>query len=95
VEALVLSGRQQTVSVLDDNNRIHIRKVQVGLQGQKLAEIVSGLNPGDHVVLGGQENYREGQRVNPLLTPEPASETLHETGGTIDVRADEKEGDSN
>ena len=95
VEALVLSGRQQTVSVLDDNNRIHIRKVQVGLQGQKLAEIVSGLNPGDHVVLGGQENYREGQQVNPLLTPEPASETLHETGGTIDVRADEKEGDSN
>jgi len=92
VEALVLNGRQQTVYVLDDGNRIHIRNVYVGLQGQKLAEIVSGLNPGDRVVLGGQENYREGQRVKPLVTSEPASDTVHETGGTIDMGADQNQG---
>jgi RND family efflux transporter MFP subunit len=92
VEALVLNGRQQTVYVLDDGNRIHIRNVHVGLQGQKLAEIVSGLNPGDRVVLGGQENYREGQRVKPLVTSEPASDTVHETGGTIDMGADQNQG---
>jgi hypothetical protein len=92
VEALVLNGRQQTVNVLDDGNRIHIRNVHVGLQGQKLAEIVSGLNPGDRVVLGGQENYREGQQVKPLVTSEPASDTVHETGGTIDMGADENPG---
>jgi RND family efflux transporter MFP subunit len=95
VEALVLNGRQQTVYVLDDNNCIHIRSVQAGLQGQKLVEIVSGLNPGDRVVIGGQESYREGQQVNPLLTPEPASDVVHETGGTIDIKAEEKEGGSN
>ena len=50
VEALVLNGKQQTVYVLDDSNRIHIRSVRLGLEGQKLAEIVSGLNPGDQVV---------------------------------------------
>src|SRR6202041_3471738 len=33
VEALVLNGQQETVYVLDDNNRIHIRNVAVGLQG--------------------------------------------------------------
>ena len=92
VEALVLNGKQQTVYVLDDGNRIHIRSVQVGLQGQKLAEIVGGLNPGDRVVLGGQENYHEGQQVNPLLAAEPASDTVHETGGTIDMNAGEKRG---
>jgi RND family efflux transporter MFP subunit len=92
VEALVLSGRRQTVYALDDDNRVHVRNVQVGLQGQKLCEIVSGLNPGDRVVIGGQESYREGQQVKPLLTPEPASDTVHETGGTIDLKADEKEG---
>jgi RND family efflux transporter MFP subunit len=92
VEALVLNGRQQTVYVLDDGNRIHIRNVHAGLQGQKLAEIVSGLNPGDRVVLGGQENYREGQRVKPLVTSEPASDTVHETGGTIDMGADQNQG---
>ena len=95
VEALVLSGRQQTVYVLDGDNRVHTRSVQVGLQGQRLAEIVGGLNPGDRVVIGGQESYREGQRVNPLLTPEPASDTVHETGGTIDIKAEEKEGGNN
>jgi RND family efflux transporter MFP subunit len=96
VEALVLNGQQQTVYVLDDANRIRVRDVEVGLQGQKLAEIVSGLSPGDRVVLGGQESYREGQQVTPLLTPEPASGTVHETGGTIDLKgemkAEEKEG---
>jgi RND family efflux transporter MFP subunit len=95
VEALVLNGNQQKVYVLDDNNRIHIRSVLVGLEGQKLAEIVSGLSPGDRVVLGGQENYREGQQVDPLLTSEPASDTAHETGGTIDMKAEEKEGGNN
>ncbi|MGA3213626.1 MAG: efflux RND transporter periplasmic adaptor subunit [Terriglobales bacterium] len=95
MEALVLSGRQENVYVLDNSNRIHIRSVQVGLQGQKLAEIVGGLSPGDRVVLGGQENGREGQQVSPLLTPEPASDTVHETGGTIDIKAEEKEGGNN
>ncbi|MGA3131952.1 MAG: efflux RND transporter periplasmic adaptor subunit [Terracidiphilus sp.] len=95
VEALVLNGNQQKVYVLDDNNRIHIRSVLVGLEGQKLAEIVSGLSPGDRVVLGGQENYREGQQVDPLLTSEPASDTAHETGGTIDMKAEENEGGNN
>jgi RND family efflux transporter MFP subunit len=92
MEALVLTGNRQTVYVLDDSNLIHIRSVQVGLEGQKLAEIVGGINPGDRVVIGGQENYREGQQVSPLLTPEPASDTVHETGGTIDMKAEEKEG---
>ena len=91
----MLNGNQQKVYVLDDNNRIHIRSVLVGLEGQKLAEIVSGLSPGDRVVLGGQENYREGQQVDPLLTSEPASDTAHETGGTIDMKAEENEGGNN
>jgi RND family efflux transporter MFP subunit len=95
VDALVLKGNQQTIYVLDDSNRVHIHRVRVGLEGQKLAEIISGLNQGDRVVLGGQENYREGQRVDPLLTPEPASDTVHETGGTIDMKAGEEEGGNN
>src|SRR5580704_12401187 len=52
VEALVLNRQQETVYVLDDSNHIHIRNVVVGLQGSKLAEITSGLKPGDRVVIG-------------------------------------------
>jgi RND family efflux transporter MFP subunit len=92
VEALVLNGQQETVYVLDDSNRIHIRNVAVGLQGSKLAEISNGLNPGDRVVVGGQDKYQEGEEVNPLLTASPASETVQETGGMIDMKADASTG---
>jgi RND family efflux transporter MFP subunit len=92
VEALVLNGQQETVYVLDDSNRIHIRNVAVGLQGSKLAEISSGLNPGDRVVVGGQDKYQEGEEVNPLLTASPASETVQESGGMIDMKAETSDG---
>jgi RND family efflux transporter MFP subunit len=92
VEALVLNGQQETVYVLDDGNRIHIRNVAVGLQGSKLAEISSGLNLGDRVVIGGQDKYQENEEVNALLTAEPASETAQETGGLIDMKAETSDG---
>jgi multidrug efflux pump subunit AcrA (membrane-fusion protein) len=87
VEALVLKGDRETVYALDADNQVHIRKVDVGLRGSKLAEIKSGLEPGDRVILGGQENYTEGERVSPILTQEPASEVVHESGGVIDLKA--------
>jgi RND family efflux transporter MFP subunit len=87
IEALVLNGDQQTVYCLDAQNRIRIRSVKVGLRGSKLAEIDSGLQPGDRVVIGGQEEYTEGERVTPILTQEPASEVVHETGGVTDPDA--------
>ena len=91
VEAIVLQGHNDVVYVLDNSNRVHIRQVAVGIQGQKLAEITGGLDPGDRVILGGQQNYHEGEEVNPLVTQEPASETIHQTGGTIDMKAEESE----
>lgn len=87
MEALVLNGRQETVYVLDSSNHVHVRNVQVGLQGQKLAQITAGLEPGERVILGGQQKYQEGEEVSPIMTAEPASEVYHETGGTIDMNA--------
>jgi RND family efflux transporter MFP subunit len=92
VEALVLSGQQQTVYVLDSSNHVHIRNVSVGLEGNKLAEITDELNPGDKVVIGGQQKYQEGEEVSPLVTAEPASETVQETGGMIDMKAEASNG---
>jgi RND family efflux transporter MFP subunit len=93
IEALVLKGDKQMVYCLDPDNRIRIRTVQVGIRGSKLAEIKSGLEPGDRVVLGGQENYTGGEQVVPLLTQEPASEVVHEAGGVIDMKAEAGEND--
>ncbi len=88
VEALVLNAqRQRSVYVLDSTNRVHIRNVTVGTQGSKLAEITSGLNPGERVILGGQDKYAEDETVSPLVTSTQASETVQETGGMIDLKA--------
>jgi multidrug efflux pump subunit AcrA (membrane-fusion protein) len=92
VESLVLNGQNETVYVLDDSNHVHIRTVTVGLQGSKLAEITSGLNPGDRVVVGGQDKYQEGEEVSPLLAASPASEIVQESGGMIDMKAEATEG---
>jgi RND family efflux transporter MFP subunit len=92
VEALVLNGQQRSVYALDASNRVHVRNVQMGIEGSKLAEIDSGLSPGDRVIIGGQEKYQDGEQVQPLLTPEPASETVQESGGMIDMKAEERNG---
>ncbi|HVN93317.1 MAG TPA: efflux RND transporter periplasmic adaptor subunit [Terracidiphilus sp.] len=88
VEALVLNAQgQQTVYVLGANNHVHIRVVQVGLEGTKLAQIVSGVGPGDRVLVGGQEKYHEDEEVSPAIASTPASETVHESGGMIDLKS--------
>ena len=92
VESLVLDGQQQTVYALDAGNHIHVRKVQVGLEGSKLAQITSGLNAGDRVVLGAQDKYQEDEIVNPIEAPGPASETVHESGGMIDMKSEQADG---
>jgi RND family efflux transporter MFP subunit len=90
IEAIVLHGRQEVVYVLDESNHIQIREVQVGIEGSKLAQIKSGLQPGERVILGGQEKYQEGEVVSPAVAQTPASETQQETGGTIDLKADDQ-----
>ncbi len=90
VEALVLKGNQETVYLLDVGNHIRTRNVEVGLRGSKLAEIKSGLEAGDRVILGAQDKYSEGQQVSPILTPEPASDVMREAGGVIDMKAEEE-----
>ncbi len=93
VEALVLRGAGETVYVLDASNRVRIRSVQVGLRGSKLAEIKGGVQPGDRVILGGQEKYAENGQVSPILTKEPASEVMSESGGVIDMKGEEAAND--
>lgn len=90
VEAIAIQGRQQVVYVLGANNHIHIRPVQVGIEGSKLAQIKSGLEPDDRVIVGGQDHYQDGEAVNPEVEQTQASETEQETGGTIDLKADEQ-----
>lgn len=90
LEALVLHGRQWVVYALDTNNHVHVRPVEIGIEGSKLAEIRSGLVPGERVIMGGQEKYQEDEAVNPEVADEPASEMQQMTGGMIDLNGGEE-----
>jgi RND family efflux transporter MFP subunit len=87
VGAIVLHGDQNQVYVLDSNNRVHIRNVQVGIRGNQLAEIQGGLNPGDQVILAAQSKYAENEAVTPVVEKTPASETAPQSGGMIDMES--------
>lgn len=94
VEALVLHNNQNEVYVLDADNRVHVRPVTVGLRGARLAEIKSGLQQGDRVILGGQQKYAEGEQVTPILTAEPSSDEMHLAGGVIDMQGEGSGGET-
>jgi RND family efflux transporter MFP subunit len=94
VGALVLHGTQQQVEVLDSGNRVHIRDVDVGIEGNQLAEIRSGLQPGDRIVVAAQGKYVEGEAVTPVVEKTPASETAPQSGGVIDMNGDTSAGDN-
>jgi RND family efflux transporter MFP subunit len=91
VEALVLRGGKEVVYVVDGEDHVRERAVQVGLEGSQLAEIKSGLEEGEHVIVGGQGKYQEGELVRPALTPTPASDVTRAPNSTIDLH-DEEEG---
>jgi RND family efflux transporter MFP subunit len=64
------------VIVVTPDNRIDIRKVQLGLQTETKFEVKSGLHGGDLVVTGNRATLKSGQEVRPKLvdlTPSPAS----------------------
>lgn len=85
VGALVLRGNGYQVYALDSLNHVHIRDVQVGLRGNQLVEIKSGLAAGDRVILAAQGKYAEGQALTPVMAKTPASESAPQSGGVIDM----------
>jgi membrane fusion protein, multidrug efflux system len=70
--SLVLFEDQQTVFVLNDDKVVQ-RKVKVGYVGDGLAEVLSGLNPGDLIVVAGQNAIRDGSKVQVTATREAGS----------------------
>ena len=88
VGAIVLHGSQQQVYALDSTNHVEIRNVTIGIRGNQLAEIQSGLRPGEQVILAAQGKYSQGEAVTPVVEKTPTSETAPQSGGMIDMQAD-------
>jgi hypothetical protein len=54
--------------VITPNNHVESRKVSLGLETATDVEVLSGLNEGDMVVIGGRSALQAGEEVKPKVT---------------------------
>ena len=86
-KALLVSERaldtdqgQKIVYVVDRDNRVASRHVQVGALHDGLRAISDGLKPGERVIVNGLQLVRPGMIVEPKLVDMPTSKTRTTTG---------------
>ncbi|MGD0213896.1 MAG: efflux RND transporter periplasmic adaptor subunit [Terriglobales bacterium] len=65
VQALNHEGNKSTVFVVNQNGELEDRTVQLGLETSTDAEIVSGLNEGEEVVVSDRSGLKAGEKVHP------------------------------
>jgi RND family efflux transporter MFP subunit len=59
------AGDQTTIMLVDPNNTLQERKITLGIQTANEAEVRSGLNEGDRVVVSDRSGLKAGTQVRP------------------------------
>jgi RND family efflux transporter MFP subunit len=65
LQAVNQAGGQATILLVDANNTLQERKITLGLETAADAEVLSGLNEGDRVVVSDRSGLKAGLRVKP------------------------------
>jgi RND family efflux transporter MFP subunit len=65
IEAIRRGDNKTSVLVLDANNRVQSREVQVGVESSDNVEILAGLTEGERVLVGNLGSYQPGELVRP------------------------------
>jgi RND family efflux transporter MFP subunit len=68
LQAVDRNGEQSTIMLVDPSNRLQERNIQLGLESASDAEVVSGLNEGDRVVVSDRSALKQGMTVHPQVT---------------------------
>jgi multidrug efflux system membrane fusion protein len=78
----VQNGQQGTfVYVVDDDSRVHLRTVQVGITTETSADILKGISDGDAVVVDGTDRLVEGAVVRVRKAGEMENPPGYDAGG--------------
>jgi len=64
-QAVLQSNKKSTVLLVGSDNKVQVREIQLGLQSANRAEVVSGLQDGDRVIVGNLSAYQAGQVITP------------------------------
>lgn len=65
LEAVSRNGDDATVLAVNSQSLVEERHVRLGMQDNLRAEVLSGLNDGDRVIIGNRSQFRAGQKVQP------------------------------
>jgi RND family efflux transporter MFP subunit len=79
LEAVLHDGEKVSVLVVNFQNTVEERKVQLAQQGNTSVVVLDGLAEGERVIIGGRGEFHEGQKVQPkeVDTGAPAGEGSH------------------
>lgn len=72
LQAVSRNGNRASVLVVTAQGRIEPRPVQLGLESANRVEVLSGLSPGDQVVIGNASDFHAGEKVQPKPLQEAA-----------------------
>ncbi len=64
-QAVVTSGNSYYILVVDSTNHVEKRNVTIGIQTANETQVLTGLKPGETVIAAGQDDYREGDLIDP------------------------------
>ena len=67
LQALNQANGQDSVDVVDSSNRVAIRSVTLGIRTDTAAEVLSGLEEGDMVIVSDRSSLKTGQAVRPKV----------------------------
>jgi RND family efflux transporter MFP subunit len=80
VQAVVQGANEHYVLIVDAQDRIQKRSVELGEQTSNRAEVLHGISEKEQVIIGGQSNYQIGELVKPRLEPESTDAGNNQTG---------------
>jgi len=68
LQAINQGSDRASVLVVNSSNQVESRQITLGIQTDNEAEVLSGLNEGDQVVISDRSGLRSGEIVRPKLT---------------------------
>jgi len=82
--AVLETQGQNQVAVVDSDNKVTMRSVDLGKQVEGLQLIDKGISPGERVITGGLQKVHDGMEVKPRVIPtQPAAESSSGSAGEV------------
>jgi RND family efflux transporter MFP subunit len=67
VGAIDGNGSTSRIYVVDAAGIVHVRSISTGMQSPQFVQVMSGIQPGEEVILGNHSGLQDGEKVQPRV----------------------------